>query len=59
MIEDLSFIPAAPFYELTTLVVLAAAVGFCGVLLLQPVVASLVAAGVVAGPSALKIVQSH
>ncbi|MFC1503308.1 hypothetical protein ACFL53_03005 [Pseudomonadota bacterium] len=33
---DLSFIHAPPFYELTALVVLAAAIGFCGVLLRQP-----------------------
>ena len=56
---DLSFIHAAPFYELTALVVLAAAIGFCGVLLRQPMIVSFIAVGVVAGPSALNIVQSH
>lgn len=56
---DLSFIHAAPFYELTALVVLAAVIGFCGVLLRQPMIVSFIAVGVVAGPSALNIVQSH
>lgn len=56
---DLSFIHAAPFYELTTLIVLAAVIGFCGVLLKQPMIVSFIAAGIVAGPSTLNIVQSH
>jgi len=56
---DLSFIHAAPFYELTALVVMAAAIGFCGVLLRQPMIVSFIAVGVIAGPSALNIVQSH
>ncbi|MDX1692914.1 MAG: cation:proton antiporter [Ketobacteraceae bacterium] len=56
---DLSFIHAAPFYELTALVVLAAAIGFFGVLLRQPMIVSFIAVGVVAGPSVLNIVQSH
>ena len=56
---DLSFIHATPFYELTALVVLAAAIGFGGVLLRQPMIVSFIAAGVLAGPSALNIVQSH
>ena len=56
---DLSFIHAAPFYELTALVVLAGIVGFIGVLLRQPMIVSFIAVGVLAGPSALNIVQSH
>lgn len=56
---DLSFVHAAPFYEVTALVVLAAALGFFGVLLRQPMIVSFIAVGVVAGPSALDIVQSH
>jgi Kef-type K+ transport system membrane component KefB len=56
---DLSFLHASPFYELTALVVLAALIGFCGVLLRQPMIVSFIAAGIVAGPSALDIVQSH
>ena len=56
---DLSFIHAAPFYELTALIVLAALIGLCGVLLRQPMIVSFIAVGVIAGPSALNIVQSH
>ncbi len=56
---DLSFIHAAPFYELTALVVLAAVIGFVGVLLRQPMIVSFIAAGVVAGPSMINIVQSN
>ncbi|HEY7772711.1 MAG TPA: cation:proton antiporter, partial [Marinagarivorans sp.] len=56
---ELSFIHASPFYELTALVVLAAAIGFGGLLLRQPMIVSFIAVGVVAGPSALNIVQSH
>lgn len=56
---DLSFLHISPFYELTALVVLAALIGFCGVLLRQPMIVSFIAAGIVAGPSALDIVQSH
>jgi len=56
---DLSFIHAAPFYELTALIVLAAAIGFVGVLLRQPKIVSFIVVGVLAGPSALNSVQSH
>ncbi|MCG7564477.1 cation:proton antiporter [Pseudoalteromonas sp. McH1-42] len=56
---DLSFIHLSAFYELTALVVLAAALGFIGVLLRQPMIVSFIAVGVIAGPSALNIVQSH
>ncbi|KNC67436.1 sodium:proton exchanger, partial [Pseudoalteromonas rubra] len=56
---DLSFIHLSAFYELTALVVLAAALGFVGVLLRQPMIVSFIAVGVIAGPSALNIVQSH
>ena len=56
---DLSFIHASPFYELAALVMLAAAIGFCGVLLRQPMIGSFIAAGVLAGPSALNLVHSH
>ncbi|MAE91827.1 MAG: sodium:proton exchanger [Pelagibaca sp.] len=56
---DLSFIHTSPFYELAALVVLASAIGFCGVLLRQPMIVSFIAAGVLAGPSALNIVHSH
>ncbi len=56
---NLDFIHVAPFYELTALVVLAGLAGFIGVLLRQPMIVSFIAVGVLAGPSALNIVQSH
>ena len=54
-----SWIHASPFYELTALLTLAALVGFLGLLLRQPMIVSFIAVGVLAGPSALGIVQSH
>jgi Kef-type K+ transport system membrane component KefB len=54
----LSFIHASPFYELTALLALAALIGFVGVLLRQPMIVSFIAVGVLAGPSALGIIQS-
>lgn len=56
---DLSFVHTSPFYELTALLALAAAVGFIGLLLRQPMIVSFIAAGMLAGPSALGIVRSH
>ncbi|WP_027251341.1 cation:proton antiporter [Photobacterium halotolerans] len=56
---DLNFIHASPFYELTALIVVAAVIGFLGVLLRQPMIVSFIAVGVLAGPSLLDIVQSH
>jgi Kef-type K+ transport system membrane component KefB len=56
---ELDFIHASPFYELTALITLAAVVGFIGLLLRQPMIVSFIAVGVLAGPSALGIVQSH
>lgn len=53
------WIHASPFYELTALLTLAALVGFVGLLLRQPMIVSFIAVGVLAGPSALGIVQSH
>lgn len=54
----LNFIHASPFYELTALITLAAIIGFVGVLLRQPMIVSFIAVGVLAGPSALGIIQS-
>lgn len=54
----LEWIHASPFYELTALVTLAAIIGFVGLLLRQPMIVSFIAVGVLAGPSALDIVQS-
>lgn len=56
---DLSFLHASHFYELAALLTLAAIVGFLGILLRQPMIVSFIAVGVMAGPSALSIVQSH
>ncbi len=53
------WIHGSPFYELTALIALAALVGFVGLLLRQPMIVSFIAVGVLAGPSALGIVQSH
>ncbi|WP_155774178.1 cation:proton antiporter [Rhodovulum sp. MB263] len=46
------------FGEIATLLVLAAAIGFAGLLLRQPLIVSFIAVGLVAGPSALDIVRS-
>ena len=56
---DLSFLHASPFYELTALIALTAVIGSLGLLLRQPMIVSFIAVGVLAGPSALGIVQSH
>lgn len=55
----ISLIHASPFYELAALLALAAATGFAGLLLRQPMVVSFIAVGVLAGPSVLNIVVSH
>jgi Kef-type K+ transport system membrane component KefB len=46
------------FYEVAALLVLAAGVGFVGLLLRQPLIVSFIAVGILAGPSALDIAQS-
>lgn len=46
------------FYEFAALLVLAAGVGFAGLLLRQPLIVSFIAVGIVAGPSGLDIAQS-
>lgn len=56
---DLSFVHASPFYELTALLALAAAFGFIGLLLRQPMIVCFIAVGLLAGPSALGVVQSN
>lgn len=53
------WIHGSPFYELTALIALAALVGFIGLQLRQPMIVSFIAVGVLAGPSALGLVQSH
>ncbi|MFP4519845.1 MAG: cation:proton antiporter [Oceanicaulis sp.] len=47
------------FYEVAALLVLAAGVGFIGLLLRQPLIVSFIAVGVLAGPSVLDIARSH
>src|SRR6056297_1070267 len=46
------------FYEIAALLVLAAGVGFFGLLLRQPLIVSFIAVGILAGPSVLDIAQS-
>ncbi|WP_421724402.1 cation:proton antiporter [Bauldia sp.] len=46
------------FYEIAALLVLAAAVGFVGLLLRQPLIVSFIAVGILAGPSVLNVAQS-
>ncbi len=46
------------FYEVAALLVLAAAVGFLGLLLRQPLIVSFIAVGILAGPSGLDIAKS-
>jgi Kef-type K+ transport system membrane component KefB len=47
------------FGEVATLLVMAAIVGFAGVLLRQPLVVSFIAVGLLAGPSVLDVVQAE
>ena len=46
------------FYEFAALLVLAAGVGFVGLMLRQPLIVSFIAVGIVAGPSVLDIARS-
>lgn len=46
------------FYEIAALLVLAAAVGFVGLMLRQPLIVSFIAVGILAGPSVLDIARS-
>lgn len=55
----MDWLPASPFYELAALLVLAAGVGFVGLLLRQPMVVSFIGVGILAGPSVLDIVQAN
>ena len=48
----------SPFAEIAVLLVLAAVVGFIGVMLRQPLIVSFIAVGLLAGPSALDIVRA-
>ncbi|MFN3170157.1 MAG: cation:proton antiporter [Hyphomicrobiales bacterium] len=46
------------FYEIAALLVLAASVGFIGLMLRQPLIVSFIAVGILAGPSFLNIARS-
>ncbi len=47
------------FYEMAALLVLAAGVGFVGMLARQPLIVSFIAVGILAGPSVLGVAQSE
>ena len=55
----MDFVPETPFAEISILLSLAAVVGFAGVVLRQPLIVSFIAAGLLAGPSALDVVHSE
>jgi Kef-type K+ transport system membrane component KefB len=46
------------FYEIALLVILAAAVGFVGLILRQPLIVAFIAVGIIAGPDAMGLVTS-
>lgn len=56
---DWSFIHVSPFYELTSLLMMATIIGFVCLLLRQPMVVGFIAVGILVGPTFLGIVQSH
>ena len=55
----MEFIHASTFYELAALLALAASIGLVGLILRQPMIVSFIAVGILAGPSALGILQSE
>jgi Kef-type K+ transport system membrane component KefB len=56
MLEILS---GTVFYEIAALLVLASVVGIVGIVLRQPLIVSFIAVGIIAGPSALDLVQAE
>ncbi|MCZ0811412.1 MAG: cation:proton antiporter [Pseudomonadota bacterium] len=48
----------SPFAEIAALLVMAAVIGFFGIILRQPLIVSFIAVGLIAGPSALDVVRS-
>lgn len=48
----------SPFSEIAALLVMAAVIGFLGIILRQPLIVSFIAVGLIAGPSALDLVRS-
>ena len=55
----IELITHSAFTEVATLLVMAAVLGFLGILLRQPLIVSFIAVGLLAGPSALDIVESE
>ena len=49
----------SPFAEIAALLVMAAIIGFLGIILRQPLIVSFIAVGLIAGPSVLDVVQSR
>jgi Kef-type K+ transport system membrane component KefB len=54
----LDLITQSPFVEIALLLVLAAGVGFVGIMLQQPLIVSFIAVGLLVGPSALDLVRA-
>ena len=54
----LDLIGQSPFAEIAALLVMAAVVGFLGIILRQPLIVSFIAVGLIAGPSALDVVRA-
>ncbi|UYV38300.1 cation:proton antiporter [Rhodobacteraceae bacterium D3-12] len=48
----------SPFTEIAALLVMAAVIGFIGIILRQPLIVSFIVVGLIAGPSALDVVRS-
>ncbi len=55
----LDFIHQSAFYEFSALLTLSALIGFIGLMFRQPMIVSFIFVGVIAGPSALDIMQSQ
>ncbi len=54
----MELIVQSPFAEIAALLVMAAVIGFLGIILRQPLIVSFIAVGLIAGPSALDVVHS-
>jgi len=54
----MEFLSQSAFGEVASLLVLAAVLGFIGIILRQPLIVSFIAVGLIAGPSALDLVRS-
>ncbi|WP_372612354.1 cation:proton antiporter [Aquicoccus sp.] len=54
----MELITHSPFAEIAALLVMAAVIGFLGIILRQPLIVSFIAVGLIAGPSALDVVHS-